>query len=152
MTLARERKVKFELSAAERQHGQTGNQTYDSLQQHISEVKEAAAKQAEQAALTKPAAKRTKQPRQKKRRQTRAKADKEILVEEDGDNEAEVRGDDAEKQERPLMRSIRVRGARKITHDIPVDADVESTAAAAIPAQVVVQKVDISILFSYPVV
>jgi hypothetical protein len=142
MTLARERKVHFELSDAERQHGQTGNQTYDRFQQRISEVKEAAAKQAEQAALTTHAAKQTKQPQQKKRRQTQAKADKEIVEEKDGDNEVEVRGDDAEEQERPLMRSIRVRGARKIT--------IESTAVAAIPAQVVVPKVNISILFSYP--
>ncbi|KAG2082691.1 hypothetical protein BD769DRAFT_1683054 [Suillus cothurnatus] len=132
MTLARERKVHFELSDAERQHGQTGNQTYDRFQQRISEVKEAAAKQAEQAALTTHAAKQTKQPQQKKRRQTQAKADKEIVEEKDGDNEVEVRGDDAEEQERPLMRSIRVRGARKIT--------IESTAVAAIPAQVVVPK------------
>jgi hypothetical protein len=51
MTLARERRVNFELSAAERQHGQTGNQTYDRLQKLISEVKEAAAKQAESTAV-----------------------------------------------------------------------------------------------------
>lgn len=67
--------------------------------------------------------------------------------EQDGENEIEVLDVvDAEEQGRPLMRSIRVRGARKIAPRVQGDhADAESMAVAAKSSEPVGKKVSFSV-------
>lgn len=146
ITLARERNIDFQFTAAERQHGQTGNEAYDRFQQQISDIKEAAARQGEEAARTNLAAKEKRQTKKEKKRRTQKGKARKADVEEDAENENDVDAEeqdgeneievldvvDAEEQGRPLMRSIRVRGARKIAPRVQGDhADAESMAVAA---------------------
>ncbi|KAG2124702.1 hypothetical protein BD769DRAFT_1669181 [Suillus cothurnatus] len=122
--------VNYDLSRADKKHGSIGHQTYDRLRRRISEIDEAAAKQAEEVARTTAAAQQKKQPRQKK-----------IQQQEDGEIELEVPDGDAAERERPLIKSIRLHGPKRIAPDAPgVNADIESTAVAAMPSAQAGQK------------
>jgi hypothetical protein len=50
------------------------------------------------------------------------------------------------------MWSICICSIKKITHDLLINTDIKSMAMMAISAQIVVQKVNIFILFSYLIV
>lgn len=118
MDLAHEHNLGCQLTVAERQLGQTGKQAYDRFKPQIDDMKEAAARQGQEAARTKLAAKEKRLAQKKGKNVVR-----EMVEEEDAEVDAE--------EGRPIMRSIRVRGARKFAPRVPVDADAES---AAMPA------------------
>jgi hypothetical protein len=56
---------------------------------------------------------------------------------------------DAEEWEQPLIKSICMHGAKRITlHMLDVNTDVKSTAVAAMPPAQAIQKVSILLLFN----
>lgn len=94
-------------------------QAYERFQAQVTEMKEAAAKQVEEASRMNLAA--------KEKRLAQKKGKNVVVV---VDVSGQVLDDDAE-EARPLMKSIRVRGARKIAPGMPIDTDAESTAVPA---------------------
>lgn len=111
----------------ERQLGQTGKQAYDRFKPQVDDMKEAAARQGEEAVRKKLAAKEKRLAKKKGKNVVR-----EMVEEEHAEVGAagQVLDNDAE-EARPLMRSIRIRGARRFAPRVPVEADAESTAVAA---------------------